>query len=87
MGGGPAAHHFVETLHRRDDHARYRVTLISEEDMAPYDRVQLAKRWDKSYDLTLGDPTLWACVPRTSSRSAPPDAPGSAPRPAARTSG
>lgn len=58
VGGGPTDHHFVETLYRRDDRARYRVTLLGEEDMAPCDRVQLAKRWDKSCDLTLGDPTL-----------------------------
>lgn len=59
VGGGPAAHRFAETLHRRDDQRKYKVTVISEEALAPYDRVNLAKRWDKAHDLTLGDPTLW----------------------------
>lgn len=59
VGGGPAAHRFTETMHRRDTSSRYHITVISEESLAPYDRVNLAKRWDKSYDLTLGDPTLW----------------------------
>ncbi|WP_058233818.1 nitrite reductase large subunit NirB [Devriesea agamarum] len=59
VGGGPAAHRFAETMHRRDENRRYKVTVISEEKEAPYDRVNLAKRWDRSYDLTLGDPTLW----------------------------
>ena len=59
VGGGPAAHKFTETMRRRDVNGRYKVTVISEENLAPYDRVNLAKRWDKGYDLTLGDPTLW----------------------------
>ncbi|MCT1557193.1 nitrite reductase large subunit NirB [Helcobacillus massiliensis] len=59
VGGGPAAHRFTETMRRRDTEDRFKVTVISEEALAPYDRVNLAKRWDRSYDLTLGDPTLW----------------------------
>ncbi len=59
VGGGPAAHHFTETMRRRDEENRWHITVLSEESELPYDRVNLAKRWDKSYDLTLGDPTLW----------------------------
>lgn len=59
VGGGPAAQRFAETMQARDKAGAYKITVISEENVEPYDRVNLAKRWDKSYDLTLGDRSLW----------------------------
>jgi len=60
LGGGPAAHRLVDALSARADRsAGIRITVVSEEEHLPYDRVQLSKRLAGDVDLTLGDPELW----------------------------
>ena len=61
VGGGMVAHRFVEALRARDTEGVYRVTVVAEEDRAPYDRVGLSAFFSGSTpdDLLLGDPTLW----------------------------
>lgn len=59
VGGGPAAHRLADSLHARDAERRLRVTVVGEEDWAPYDRVALSTRLaDGAADLTLPD-TPW----------------------------
>lgn len=57
VGAGPAAHRFVTALRARGDGSH--VLVIGEEPHRPYDRVNLAKRWDPAYDLTLVDTDMW----------------------------
>ncbi|GAB2760328.1 nitrite reductase large subunit NirB [Sinomonas soli] len=64
IGGGPAAHRFAEAMAARglDASGGFHVTLVSEEDHLPYDRVALSKALTGdpgSLDLTLGAPSLW----------------------------
>lgn len=59
VGGGPAAHRLAEAMHSRDQQSRYRVTVISEESQAPYDRVALSTLLTGDADLSLGEPSLW----------------------------
>lgn len=59
VGGGPAAFRLVDALTNRGLAGRS-VTVIGEEPHPPYDRVNLAKRWDPSSDLRLGEPSLWS---------------------------
>lgn len=61
VGGGMVAHRFVEALAARDTGSRFHVTVLAEEDRAPYDRVGLSAFFSGSTpdDLTLGDPGLW----------------------------
>ena len=42
VGGGMVAHRFVEALRPATPRAAYRVTVVAEEDRAPYDRVGLS---------------------------------------------
>ncbi|MFH5822441.1 nitrite reductase large subunit NirB [Georgenia sp. AZ-5] len=58
VGGGPAAHRFVEAMCARDVTGT-RVTVLAEEPHLPYDRVALSKALTGEVDLTLGDPALW----------------------------
>jgi nitrite reductase (NADH) large subunit len=57
-GGGPAAFRLVDALTTRGLDGRT-VTVIGEEPHEPYDRVNLARRWDPESDLRLGDAALW----------------------------
>ena len=61
VGGGMVAHRFVKALRARDTEGVYRVTVVAEEDRAPYDQVGLSAFFSGSTpdDLLLGDPTLW----------------------------
>ena len=61
VGGGMVAHRFVEALRARDTERAFRVTVVAEEDRAPYDRVGLSAFFSGSSaeDLLLGDPTMW----------------------------
>ncbi|SDS82206.1 nitrite reductase large subunit NirB [Microlunatus soli] len=58
VGGGPAAFRLVEALSSRGLAGRT-VTVIGEEPVPPYDRVNLAQRWQPDSDLQLGAPELW----------------------------
>ncbi|QGN34697.1 nitrite reductase large subunit NirB [Microlunatus sp. Gsoil 973] len=58
VGGGPAAFRLVDALTTRGLDGRT-VTVVGEEPHPPYDRVNLARRWDPGTDLRLGDPSLW----------------------------
>lgn len=59
VGGGPAAHRFVEAMHARGRND-WHITVLTEEVHVPYDRVALSQALtDVSTDLTLGDATLW----------------------------
>jgi nitrite reductase (NADH) large subunit len=54
VGGGPAAHRLVDSLHARDGGRTLRVTLVADEVHAPYDRVALSTRLaDANADLAL----------------------------------
>ena len=61
VGGGMVAHRFVEALRARDTGSAFRVTVLAEEDRAPYDRVGLSAFFSGSTpdDLALGAPDLW----------------------------
>ena len=61
IGGGPAAHRVVDALSSRlaEHGGRLRITVVSEEQHLPYDRVQLSKRLSGPVDLTLGSSALW----------------------------
>ncbi|GEB64693.1 putative nitrite reductase [Sinomonas atrocyanea] len=64
IGGGPAAHRFVEAMAARglDSSGGFRITVVTEEAHLPYDRVALSKALTEepgSVDLTLGTPSLW----------------------------
>src|ERR1700752_2494314 len=51
VGHGMVAHRFVEALRARDDAGQWRVTVLSEESDAAYDRVGLTsytESWDRS---------------------------------------
>ena len=61
VGGGMVAQRLVEALRARDEAGTWRVTVLAEEPLAPYDRVALTSYFgarDVS-ELTLGDPALW----------------------------
>ncbi|MGA7206316.1 MAG: nitrite reductase large subunit NirB, partial [Specibacter sp.] len=59
VGGGPAAHRFAEAMHARGL-SGWQLTLLTEEEHAPYDRVALSRALtDVGTDLALGDPALW----------------------------
>ena len=62
VGGGMVAHRFVEALRARDTAGAFTVTVLAEEDRAPYDRVGLSSFFAGTLpdDLALGDPSLWA---------------------------
>jgi nitrite reductase (NADH) large subunit len=59
IGGGPAAHRFVDAIRSRDVDGTLRVTVIAEEPHLPYDRVALSKRLDGKTDLTLTPTSHW----------------------------
>ena len=61
VGGGMVAHRFVEALRARDTGSAFHVTLLAEEDRAPYDRVGLSAFFSGSTpeQLALGTPELW----------------------------
>ena len=52
VGAGPAAHRLVTALRAKGDSRQ--IVVVGEEPWEPYDRVNLAKRWDPTYDLNLG---------------------------------
>ncbi|WP_433876434.1 nitrite reductase large subunit NirB [Sinomonas atrocyanea] len=61
VGGGPAAHRFVEAMASRGL-GRFDVTVLTEEAHLPYDRVALSKALTgdpADVDLTLGEASLW----------------------------
>ncbi|RJT82943.1 nitrite reductase (NAD(P)H) [Arthrobacter cheniae] len=58
VGGGPAAHRFVEALWRRGTDGVH-VTVLTEEAHAPYDRVALSSALTGDVDLALGEPLMW----------------------------
>ena len=61
VGGGMVAQRFVESLRSRDPAGTWRVTVVSEEDALPYDRVALTSFFDGRAveDLALGDTAMW----------------------------
>jgi len=62
IGGGPAAHRFVEAMSSRGAVAggAFAITVLTEECHLPYDRVALSKALtDPGVDLTLGAKSLW----------------------------
>ncbi|MFJ6279464.1 nitrite reductase large subunit NirB [Arthrobacter subterraneus] len=58
VGGGPAAHRFVEAMAARGLDG-FTVTVLTEETWLPYDRVALSQALLDDVDLTLGEPTMW----------------------------
>ncbi len=58
VGGGPAAHRFVEALWRRGTDGLH-ITVLTEEAHAPYDRVALSSALTGDVDLALGEPLMW----------------------------
>ncbi|GAA2177804.1 nitrite reductase large subunit NirB [Arthrobacter parietis] len=58
VGGGPAAHRFVEAMVSRGLDG-FCVTVLTEETWLPYDRVALSQALLDDVDLTLGEPTMW----------------------------
>ncbi len=59
VGGGPAGHRTADALRARDPELTTRITLISEESHAPYDRVALSQRLHAEIDLSLESQTPW----------------------------
>ncbi|WP_235928924.1 nitrite reductase large subunit NirB [Marisediminicola senii] len=59
IGGGPAGHRAADALRARDPELATRITVISEEIHAPYDRVALSQRMESSVDLSLTAQTEW----------------------------
>ncbi|MBT1002500.1 nitrite reductase large subunit NirB [Paenarthrobacter sp. DKR-5] len=59
VGGGPAAHRFVDALGARDGAGSFEITVLSEEEWFPYDRVALSSALAGEKDLTLGAPGFW----------------------------
>ncbi len=59
VGGGMVAHRFVEALRSRDTGSAFSVTVLAEEDRAPYDRVGLSAFFSGSTpeQLALGTPS------------------------------
>ncbi|KHL01246.1 nitrite reductase [Sinomonas humi] len=58
VGGGPAAHRFVDAMAARGLEG-FEVTVLTEEAHLPYDRVALSKALLDDVDLTLGEATMW----------------------------
>ena len=58
VGGGPAAHRFVEALWRRGTDGLH-ITVLTEETQAPYDRVALSSALLNDVDLSLGEALMW----------------------------
>ncbi|GGG65385.1 putative nitrite reductase [Kocuria dechangensis] len=59
VGGGPAAHRFVESMCSRET-AGTSITVLTEEAHLPYDRVALSRALtEPEVDLTLGERSLW----------------------------
>ncbi|MCF3139322.1 MULTISPECIES: nitrite reductase large subunit NirB [Micrococcaceae] len=59
VGGGPAAHRFVDAMFNRGLEG-WQVTVLTEEAHLPYDRVALSKALTETgVDLTLGDASMW----------------------------
>ncbi|WP_081747685.1 nitrite reductase large subunit NirB [Arthrobacter sp. Br18] len=58
VGGGPAAHRFVEALWRRGLDGLH-ITVLAEEAYAPYDRVALSSALQAEVNLSLGDVLMW----------------------------
>nr|WP_077489782.1 nitrite reductase large subunit NirB [Sinomonas mesophila] len=61
VGGGPAAHRFVEAMAARglEGSGGFEVTVLTEEAHLPYDRVALSKALLSDVDLTLGEAEMW----------------------------
>lgn len=59
IGGGPAGHRTADALRARDPELTTRITLVSEEVHAPYDRVALSQRLQAAVDLSLTAQTDW----------------------------
>jgi nitrite reductase (NADH) large subunit len=59
IGGGPAGHRAADALRARDPELAVRITVISEETHAPYDRVALSQRLHAEIDLSLQAQTVW----------------------------
>lgn len=58
VGGGPAAWRFVRSF--LAENQTDRITVLSEEDHVPYDRVALEKLFkEPTKDLTLANPEIW----------------------------
>ncbi|WP_323961040.1 nitrite reductase large subunit NirB [Arthrobacter sp. JZ12] len=58
VGGGPAAHRFVEAMVSRGLDG-FAITVLTEESWLPYDRVALSQALLADVELTLGDATMW----------------------------
>lgn len=59
VGGGPAAHRFSDAMYNRGLEG-WQVTVLTEENHLPYDRVALSKALTETgVDLTLGNATMW----------------------------
>ncbi|MBO9706540.1 MAG: FAD-dependent oxidoreductase [Arthrobacter sp.] len=58
IGGGPAAHRFVEAMLARGT-AGMSITVITEEHYLPYDRVNLGKALLHEVDLSLAESAFW----------------------------
>ena len=58
VGGGPAAHRFVDAMAARGLEG-LEVTALTEEAHLPYDRVALSKALLGDVDLTLGEASMW----------------------------
>lgn len=59
VGGGPAAHRFADAMYNRGLEG-WQVTVLTEENHLPYDRVALSKALTETgVDLTLGNATMW----------------------------
>lgn len=59
IGGGPAAHRFVDAVRTRDPLGAVRVTVLTDEPHVPYDRVALSRRLGTKEDLTLDPRSHW----------------------------
>ncbi|WP_284974441.1 nitrite reductase large subunit NirB [Arthrobacter sp. efr-133-TYG-104] len=59
VGGGPAAHRFVDAMYNRGLDG-WQVTVLTEEAHLPYDRVALSRALTEAdVDLTLGQASMW----------------------------
>ncbi|MFP3578561.1 nitrite reductase large subunit NirB [Arthrobacter sp. SIMBA_036] len=59
VGGGPAAHRFVDAMYTRGLDG-WQVTVLTEEAHLPYDRVALSRALTEAdVDLTLGEASMW----------------------------
>jgi nitrite reductase (NADH) large subunit len=59
IGGGPAGHRTADALRARDPELTTRITVVSEETHAPYDRVALSQRLHEAVDLSLRPQSEW----------------------------